>query len=111
MRARLDGLTGVTVFDQRAFLATAYGEHRARTMELVLFGLIAVCVVIVLRYRRMRPILAALMALGPDVRRALLRLTTCLGHQRGYLEALQDQWPTEVELSPSAARDDPRQRA
>ena len=42
------------------------------------------------------PILAALLELGPQVRRALLQLATRPGRQQGVVDALKELWPEEA---------------
>lgn len=59
LRARLGDLDDVHLFDQRALLEEIYGGHRRKTLELVGVGLIAVFLMIVARYRRFGPALAA----------------------------------------------------
>lgn len=72
LEARLAGLPGVRLFDQQRFLQGAYGRFRTRTLELVGAGLIAVFLMVLARYRRLRPTLAAL---AP----AILASATALG--------------------------------
>lgn len=59
LRARLGPITGSHYFDQAEAMATAYAGYRARTLELVLFGLVGVFALVLLRYRRMSVALAA----------------------------------------------------
>jgi len=59
LRRGLGPLDGVHVFDQRAFLSAAFAEHRARTLELILLGLAGVFFVVLGRYRRLGPSVAA----------------------------------------------------
>ncbi|MCC6874381.1 MAG: hypothetical protein IT378_08780 [Sandaracinaceae bacterium] len=59
IEARLRGLEGVRVVDQGSILTQAYGRFRARTLELVGLGLIAVFVMILVRYRKLSLTLAA----------------------------------------------------
>jgi predicted exporter len=59
LRARLHGLDDVHLFDQRALLAEIYAGHRTQTLELVGVGLIAVLIIVFLRYRRVSLALAA----------------------------------------------------
>ncbi len=59
LAARMDGLAGVRFFDQAEFIASAYRELRRRTLELVGAGLLAVLLLVFLRYRRLGPTLAA----------------------------------------------------
>ncbi|MBK8168792.1 MAG: MMPL family transporter [Sandaracinaceae bacterium] len=55
---RIARIPGASYFDQKAFLARAYGSYRARTLELVAFGLFGVLAVAWLRYRKLRHVLA-----------------------------------------------------
>ncbi len=57
--ARLGGLPGVHFFDQRQFLDELYRFYRERTMQLLVAGLLVVCLIVFVRYRRLRPTLAA----------------------------------------------------
>lgn len=59
VRARLDGLDDVHLFDQRALLAEIYAGHREKTLELVGVGLLAVLAIVFVRYRRIGLTLAA----------------------------------------------------
>lgn len=59
LERRMQGLSGVRVFDQTEFMSGAYGEFRERTIELVAAGLIGVFLLIFARYRRLRPSIAA----------------------------------------------------
>lgn len=61
LRRRVEGLEGVRLFDQNAFLQEAYGAFRARTLELVFVGLFVVLLLVVLRYRKLDLALAAYM--------------------------------------------------
>jgi predicted exporter len=71
LRARLQDLDDVHLFDQRALLAEIYGGHRTQTLELVGVGLMAVLLIVFLRYRRVSLALAAflpaLLAAGTTV--------------------------------------------
>lgn len=57
--ARVEAVEGVRFFDQTAFMADAYGSLRGRTLELVVLGLLAVLALVFIRYRAIRPTLAA----------------------------------------------------
>ncbi len=57
--ARLAAVPGSHYFDQGEALAAAYGGYRERTLQLVLFGLLAVFGLVWLRYRRVALALAA----------------------------------------------------
>jgi len=59
LRARLGPIAGSHYFDQAEAMATAYAGYRARTLELVLFGLVGVFALVLLRYRRFGVALAA----------------------------------------------------
>jgi predicted exporter len=59
LEARLAALPGVRLFDQSQFLADAYGRFRTRTLEMMGIGLVAVFVLLVVRYRRLVPAIAA----------------------------------------------------
>ncbi|MFO7562548.1 MAG: MMPL family transporter [Enhygromyxa sp.] len=61
LRARIDDLDDVHLFDQRALMAELYGRHRTQTLKLVGVGLLAVFTMIALRYRALGPTLAAFM--------------------------------------------------
>jgi predicted exporter len=71
LRARMHDLDDVHVFDQRALLAEIYAGHRKQTLELVGVGLLAVLLIVFLRYRRVGLTLAAflpaLLAAGTTV--------------------------------------------
>jgi len=57
----LDGLEGVRVFEQRAFLNDVYAEFRSTTAEQIVVGSLLVAAILLARYRRLRPALAALL--------------------------------------------------
>jgi len=59
LAARMDAIEGVRFFDQAEFVASAYRELRRRTLELVGAGLLAVLLLVFVRYRRVGPTLAA----------------------------------------------------
>ena len=85
--ARVDAIEGVRFFDQAEFVASAYRELRRRTLELVGLGLLAVLLLVFLRYRRIGPTLAAflpaLLAAG-----ATLGLLGVLGMQATLLHVV-----------------------
>ena len=56
---RLEGLDGVTYFDQIEQLRHVYRQFRVRTLEVIGFGLIAVFALVYARYRQFRLALAA----------------------------------------------------
>src|SRR5690606_2482673 len=51
LSARIADLDDVHLFDQRALMAELYGRHRNQTINLVGVGLLAVFLMILLRYR------------------------------------------------------------
>ncbi len=57
--AALADLDDVVYFDQRAFLARAYGRYRRRIETMVLVGLAAVALLVLVRYRNLRTAAAA----------------------------------------------------
>src|SRR5690606_609559 len=59
LEARLAGLEGVRLFDQARFLEGAYGRFRARTLQMIGVGLVAVFLLLLVRYRQLVPALAA----------------------------------------------------
>lgn len=59
LEARLRGLDGVRLFDQGRFLSGAYARFRGRTLEMMGIGLVAMFLLLVARYRRLLPALAA----------------------------------------------------
>ncbi|MEM9860560.1 MAG: hypothetical protein AAF938_02990 [Myxococcota bacterium] len=59
LRTRIEAVEGARYFDQRTYLQSAYGQFRTRTLELVLVGLIAVFLLVLVRYRSLRRSLAA----------------------------------------------------
>jgi predicted exporter len=79
LRERFVDLDEVVVFDQRALMTEMYGRHRARTIELVAAGLVAVLLILLARHRRLRPALAAF---TPAILAALttLALLVLVGH-------------------------------
>lgn len=70
--ARIEGLSGAHYFDQGEYMASAYREFRASTVELVGLGLLFVFFLVFLRYRALRPSLAAFLP-------AALAAATALG--------------------------------
>lgn len=52
VEAALADLEGVDVFDQRGWMAQAYGEYRTRTVRLVGVGVLAIFALVGLRHRR-----------------------------------------------------------
>src|SRR5678809_224365 len=59
LAARLRGVGGTSLLDQHAFLVASYARFRARTLELVFLSLIAVYAIVLVRYRKLGPSLAA----------------------------------------------------
>ncbi|MCY1007011.1 MMPL family transporter [Nannocystis pusilla] len=59
LQARLADLPQVRYFDQQGMMQAAFGRYRARTLELVVFGLFAVLAMVWARYRRFGLALAA----------------------------------------------------
>ena len=59
LEAELDGLEGVYVFDQRSFMNAIFSEFRATTLQQIGVGCGLVLLVLALRYRRVRPVVAA----------------------------------------------------
>lgn len=59
IRAALAGLPDVELFDQRAWLASAYGTYRRHVLQLVPVGLLLVLLLVLLRHRDLRRALAA----------------------------------------------------
>ena len=59
LRDELDAMEGVQRFDQQEFLDRAYGRYRIEMIEMLTAGLAAVFVLIFLRYRQVRPTIAA----------------------------------------------------
>ncbi|MDH5492027.1 MAG: MMPL family transporter, partial [Myxococcales bacterium] len=76
LEARLGALEGVHYLDQQALFTRAYGGFRERTLQQIGLGLIFVLLLLLLRYRRLGPALAALL---PAVLAALATLGL-LGH-------------------------------
>lgn len=58
-RAQLQDLDGVTLFDQQVFLEDAYGQYRIEMIRMLVAGLLAVALLIFLRYRNLRTTAAA----------------------------------------------------
>ncbi|MEM7409383.1 MAG: MMPL family transporter [Myxococcota bacterium] len=59
LEAELDGLARVHVFDQRSFMNAIFREFRTTTLQQIGVGCLLVLLVLGLRYRRVRPVLAA----------------------------------------------------
>lgn len=71
--ARLRGLAGVRLLDQHAFLTAAYTRFRTRTLELVFASLLAVYLIVLVRYRALGPSFAAFV---PGVLAGVVTLAT-----------------------------------
>jgi predicted exporter len=59
VRTAIEEVDGAVYFDQRRFVQEVYGEYRERTVGVVVSGCFAVLGLLWLRYRRLRPSLAA----------------------------------------------------
>jgi predicted exporter len=59
IEAELEGLAGVYVLDQRRFVDSVYREFRTTTLEQMIVGGLLVIVLLGLRYRAWRPVVAA----------------------------------------------------
>jgi predicted exporter len=59
LKARMVGLEGAVVFDQRALMTELYSRHRSRTAQLVALGLLAVMLILFARHRQFGSSLAA----------------------------------------------------
>jgi predicted exporter len=57
--AAVDDIEGVYLFDQKATMADIYGRHRVQALQLVSVGLLGVLLMLLARYRRQGPALAA----------------------------------------------------
>lgn len=62
--AALEGLPGVFLFDQRTFIDEIYGAFRETTLQQMLVGSGLVVLALLVRYRRLRPALAAFLPSG-----------------------------------------------
>ncbi len=58
-RGQLHALEGVELFDQQAFLDRAYGRYRVEMIRMLVVGLLAVALLIFVRYRNLRTTAAA----------------------------------------------------
>lgn len=87
LEARLAGLNGVRIFDQKRFLEDAYGRFRARTLEMIGVGLVAVFALLLVRYRKIVPALAAF---APSVLAAAtaLAILLLLGEQANLMHVV-----------------------
>jgi predicted exporter len=59
VRRAIEGLPGVHLFDQLQFLNDVYAEFRSTTVQQIFTGNLLVIALLLLRYRRLRPALAA----------------------------------------------------
>jgi predicted exporter len=71
LEGRLHGIEGVRLFDQSRFLSGAYRGFRTSTIQMIVAGLFAVFLIVLVRYRRFGPALAAFLP-------AVLAATTSL---------------------------------
>lgn len=87
LEARLAGIEGVRVFDQTSFLSAAYGRFRARTLQMIGAGLVVVFLLLLVRYRRLLPALAAF---APAVLSAAtaLAILTLLGAEANLMHLI-----------------------
>lgn len=72
IQTRIDGIEGAHYFDQSEYMASAYRAFRGSTVELVGLGLFFVFFLVFIRYRALRPSLAAFLP-------ATLAAATALG--------------------------------
>jgi predicted exporter len=59
LRNRIAAISGASYFDQSELFARTYRRYRRRTLELVGIGILVMFAVVFLKYRRVRPTLAA----------------------------------------------------
>ncbi len=87
LRARLAGLKGVHLLDQRTFVNDIFSEFRVKTLQQIAVGALLVGLVLAVRYRAWRPALAAFL---PSVTAAILVLATLslLGVQANLMHAM-----------------------
>lgn len=87
VRAALADLDDVYLFEQRTFLNDIYAEFRVTTLRQIMFGTLFVAVVLLARYRRWRPAVAAFL---PSVLVALVLLSAfaILGVETNLLHAV-----------------------
>jgi len=90
---RIAQVPGARYFDQRAFLRATYGAFRARAIELIGLGVLAVFLMVLARYRSLRRALAAVLpavlaAGGALAVLALLGVTIDLFHALGLVLVL-----------------------
>lgn len=84
---RLEGIDGVTLFDQSRFMASVYGQFRARTLQMMLLGVVGVFLTILARYRRLSLAVAAFApALLASV--AALAVVALLGYEASLVHVL-----------------------
>lgn len=108
LERRLAPATQTRYFDQREFLSDTYAKFRVRTVELLGVGLLVVFLIILVRYRALRPTLAALLpavlaAAGALALLALCGITLDLFHVIGVLLVLSMGEDYGVFLVESAA--------
>jgi predicted exporter len=61
LKAAIEGIPEVRLFDQQSMLDEFYGAFRAATLRQLAVGSLLVAVALALRYRRIRPVVAALL--------------------------------------------------
>jgi predicted exporter len=93
LERRLAAIPEARYFDQRGFLRATYGAFRARALELIALGVAVVFLMVLARYRRLRPALAAVLpavlaAGGALAVLGLLGVTIDLFHALGLLLVL-----------------------
>lgn len=84
---RLEGIDGVTLFDQSRFMASVYGQFRARALQMMLLGVAGVFLTILARYRRLS---LAVAAFAPAVLAsvAALAVVALLGYEASLVHVL-----------------------
>jgi predicted exporter len=87
LQLRLADIPGAQYFDQGAYLREVYSRFRVRTLMLMVAGLVLVFVVVWLRYRKMRPSLAAFL---PSVlaSTSTIALLALLGVEQNLMSAI-----------------------
>jgi len=87
LRKAIAGIPGAQLFDQRSFLNDIYAGFRVTTLRQIGVGCLLVIAVLLLRYRRLRPALAAFL---PSLLTAslVLSLLACFGVEANLLHAV-----------------------
>jgi len=87
LREAIAGIPGAQLFDQRSFLNELYAGFRVTTLRQIGVGSLLVIAVLLLRYRRLRPALAAFL---PSLLTAslVLSLLACFGVKANLLHAV-----------------------